>query len=179
MITSINEFRESNDLLKLAQQYYQENPREREFEEDECSDDCIQQTQQFINWAESKGMKGRFYKMWGAPSKPKFGDIWMHSVVADKESDLVIDLTYDQFDRKTPIKVYPRKEFVSNFPEKVDDEGNFTGVMNESKLLSEEEARNIIASFTHYKSGGNIFPRTTWAEWFLSRSRTSKNICSS
>ena len=44
---------------------------------------------------------------------------------------------------------------------------------NES-LVSEEEAKNIIASFTHYKSGGNYYPRTQWAEWFLSQSRSSK-----
>ncbi len=43
------------------------------------------------------------------------------------------------------------------------------------KLLTPEESENIIKQFTHYKSGDNFYPTTTWANWFLGEDLDSKN----
>lgn len=44
----------------------------------------------------------------------------------------------------------------------------------EGTYLNLEEQKAIIEEFTHYKSGGKLLPRTKWADWFLGRSRKSK-----
>jgi len=37
-----------------------------------------------------------------------------------------------------------------------------------------DKQKEIVEKFTHYKSGDKLYPRTTWANWFLSRDRKSK-----
>jgi hypothetical protein len=37
-----------------------------------------------------------------------------------------------------------------------------------------DKSKEIIGSFTHYKSGENYYPKTIWANWFMSASRKHK-----
>lgn len=127
MITSINEYRQilesiNDDLMKLAQQFQKDHPLPADWE---GPGDCIEETAAFIMWAETKGMSGRFVKLWGAPLQAKFGAAWMHSVVLDTTSNMVIDLTHDQFDEKIPIRIYSAEEFKEKWPVGIDEEGNY------------------------------------------------------
>ena len=50
----------------------------------------------------------------------------------------------------------------------------FRKIFESNNFIPEDEAREIISQFTHYKSGDKYYPRTQWAEWFLSSARKSK-----
>jgi len=137
MITSINEYRQilesiNDDLMKLAQQFQKDHPLPADWE---GPGDCIEETAAFIMWAETKGMSGRFVKLWGAPLQAKFGAAWMHSVVLDTTSNMVIDLTHDQFDKKIPIRIYSAEEFKEKWPVGIDEEGNYINESHE-KLMT-------------------------------------------
>jgi len=42
------------------------------------------------------------------------------------------------------------------------------------KYVEENKAREVIESFTHYKSGSNKYPATKWARWFQSVDANAK-----
>ena len=50
-----------------------------------------------------------------------------------------------------------------------------TPINNGLAKMSGKEQEETIKSFTHYKSGENYYPRTTWANWFLGEDAKSKD----
>jgi len=61
--------------------------------------------------------------------------------------------------------------FDSNNPDiRYSNGGSLDGIY----YIPTDKSKEIIESFTHYKSGENYYPRTIWANWFMSASRKHK-----
>ena len=54
--------------------------------------------------------------------------------------------------------------------------GGSVGGGGDLEYVEKDKAKQIIEDFTHYKSGDKFYPKTKWANWFMSQSRNAKEL---
>jgi hypothetical protein len=103
----------SKELIQLGKQFL------NLYDLDEKRD-CLETSLLFINWIEPLSIVSNHFKLLVGIDKNTteinfYPFIKYHAVVLDTDSNIVLDLTYNQFNKTIPIKIYSKKEFRNKY----------------------------------------------------------------
>lgn len=108
----------------------------------------------------------------------EFQDVTYRRTLSDKQDVYFIDAV--KSGRITPQRAkaiydsggWNLPEEISKLLTPVQKPQEFTPL--EQKYIEPNKQKEIVESFTHYKSGDKFYPRTIWADWFLGKDRKAK-----